>query len=130
MAIWVATAAAQLRRVLRMARLDLDQRGLDELVDQVVGLHAEALASRDFDVRPLAVLFGKLDAQIGAAARRERHHLVGEVNRLLRLRRRAQRLQSGHHHFLQIGLAHVDHVVDARSLAERRSRRRLAADRW
>ena len=35
-----------------LARVHLGARGGDELVDQIVGLDAEALAAADFDVRP------------------------------------------------------------------------------
>ena len=41
-----------------MARVDLGLRGGDKLVEQVVGLHAVALAAADFDERALLVLVG------------------------------------------------------------------------
>ena len=40
-----------------LARVDFGARGGDELVDQVVGLDAEALAAADFDVGSLLVFF-------------------------------------------------------------------------
>ena len=114
MAICVATCAPLVGGRFRMARGHFFERLFDQRVDQVVGLHAQALAAGDFDVGPLLVFLGELDAQLGAAARRKRHHLVGEVDRLVGLLVVAQRAQAGHHDVLQIGLPRVDHVVDAR----------------
>ncbi len=55
MAISVAIASLRREVVFGMARRHLVQRLLDQLVDQVVGLHAETLAAGDLDVRALRV---------------------------------------------------------------------------
>ena len=71
----------------RLARVHFGSRGGNQLVDQVVGLDAEALAAADFDVRPAAILFGNVVAKFHRAARRERDHLVAEVRVVIGLRR-------------------------------------------
>ncbi len=81
---------------------DLFQRFFDQVIHQVVGLDAESLASRDLHVRPLAVFFGERDAEIGAAARRKRHHLIREVRGAIGLFVVAESAQPGHHHVLQV----------------------------
>src|SRR5260370_35714167 len=65
-----------IRRSLGVARRDLGQRLFDQLVHKVVGFDAESLAAGDFDIRTLAILFGKHETQLNAATRRERHHLI------------------------------------------------------
>ncbi len=85
--------------------VDLGLRGGDELVDQVVGLDAEALAAADFDVGLLLVFFGDVVAEFDGAARRERDHLVAEVGvvvGLLGVAHAAQRLDDVG---LRVGLA-------------------------
>ena len=118
--------AAAPRGVVGVARRHLFQRLGDQAVHQVVGLHAQALAAGDLHVGPLAVFLGKRNAQLGAAARRQRHHLVGEVHRAVRLLVVAQAAQARHHHVLQIRLPRVDHVVDARAVSELLCRIRTA----
>ena len=46
-----------------LARVHFGARGGDELVDQVVGLDAEAFAAADFDVGFFLVLFGNARSQ-------------------------------------------------------------------
>jgi hypothetical protein len=49
----VATRAAAPAGLSSGAAIHFDQRGLDQLVHQVVGFDAEALAPGNLDVRPL-----------------------------------------------------------------------------
>ena len=132
MAICEAMARCSVGRSFGVARGHFVQRLSDQRVDQIVRLHAQALAPGNFDVRPFAVFFGKRNAQLGAAARRQRHHLIREVHRLRGLLRIAQRLQSCHHYVLQIRLPDVDDIVNARAVAKRRGRaaggRRIGRD--
>ena len=104
---------------------DLGQRLFDELVDEVVRLDAEPLAAGHLDVGTAAILFGKLDAQLGAASGRERHHLVGEMHGARGLLGETELAQAGHDDVLEIALARIDDVVDARGVAERGPARRL-----
>ena len=53
-------------------------------VEQVVGLDAEALASRDLDERPVRVL-ARVVAELARGGVRQRHHLVRVVDRVRRL---------------------------------------------
>ena len=123
MAICVATRRRCGFRIFGMPRRDFFQRLLDQLVDEIVGLDAQPLAAGDFDVGLLLVLFGQLDPHLDAGARRERDHLVGESARWPRPVFEAERAQPGDHHVLQIRLARIDDVVDARAAAERRRAR-------
>ena len=63
-----------------MAGVDLGFGGGDELVEQVVGLDAEAFAAADLDVGLLLVFFADGVAEFDGAARCERDHLVAEVS--------------------------------------------------
>ena len=105
------------RRVAGLARVHFGARGGDQLVDQVVGLDAEALAPADFDVgRPCPRR--NLVAQLHRAARRERDHLVAEVRVVVGLLGVAHAAQRLDHVGLRIGLPRVDHVVDGLRAAE------------
>ncbi len=90
----------------------------NQLVHEVVGLHAQTFAPGNFDIRAFGVFDGEFDSQLGAAARRKRHHLVGKVNRALGLFIESERFQPRYHDILQIGLADVDHVVHRVAVAE------------
>ena len=98
-----------------LARVHFGARGGDELVDQVVGLDAEALAPADFDVGPGQVFVGNVVAKFDGAARRERHHLIAEVRVVIGLFGIAHAAQRLNHVGLRVGLARVDHVVDGRA---------------
>ena len=79
----------------------------------------EAFAAGDFDVRPLACLLrrARCPARRSSAARAppSRRRSGCERSACSSIPERAQ---AGHHHVLQIGLARIDHVVDARAVAE------------
>ena len=62
-----------------MPAVDFFLRRGDQRVEQIVGLHAEALAPRYLDVGLGAIFFADLVAELQRAARRKRDHLVGEV---------------------------------------------------
>ena len=59
-------------REIGVAGVDFGSGGGDQLVEQIVGLHAEALAARDLDVGTLLVLFAdgvaEVQAQRGVSA--------------------------------------------------------------
>ena len=101
-----------------LARVDFGARGGDELVDQVVGLDAEALASADFDVGFFLVLIGDAIAEFFRAAGRERDHLVAEVGVVIGLGGVAHAAQRLDDVGLRVGLARVNHVIDGRGPAE------------
>ena len=105
-----------------LARVDLGARGGDELVDQVVGLDAEALAPADFDVRTGQIFWRNVVAQLDRAARRERDHLVAEVRVVVGLLGVAHAAQRLNHVGLRIALARVDHVIDGLRAAKVRMR--------
>ena len=112
MAIWVAIPRRSCVAQLRVPGIDFRLGRLDQAVEQVICFHAEAFASRNLDVGPGLVLFGKLVAEFGGAARRERDHLVGKVRVViggLIVSKTAQRLDD---RALGLGLARVDHVID------------------
>ena len=101
-----------------MAAVDFLLGGGDQRIEQVIGLHAEAFAAGYLNVGLGAVFFLDLVAEIQGAARRQRHHLVGEVRvvrGLLGVAQQANRLDDG---VLRIGLARVDDVVDGGDIAE------------
>ena len=106
-----------LRRV-RDAAIDFRLRRRDQPIEQVVGLHAEAFASRDFDVGASLVFLRKLVTKFGGAARRERDHLVGEMRVVVGGLVVAQAAQGFDHRVLRFRLARVDDVVDLRYIAE------------
>ncbi len=95
-----------------LARVDFGACGGDELVDQVVGLDAEAFAAADFDVGAFLVFGGDVVAEFDGAARRERDHLVAEVRVVVGLVGVAHAAQGLDDVGLRIGLARVDDVVD------------------
>ena len=127
-----AMAARSASGELRMPRIHFLARARFQLVEQVVRLHALALAPAHFDVRPLGVLRRNFVAHFDRAARRERHHVVGEMLQVVRLFGVAQRAQRLHHHLLRIGLPRVDHVVHFLRVAEVRAlrARRLRCSWW
>ena len=89
-----------------------------ELVEQVVGLDAEALAAADLDERPLLVFIGERVAEVVGAARRHGHHLVGEVGVVVGGLGEAHAAQRGDDVVLRVVLAGVDDVVDGVGVAE------------
>ena len=108
---------ALLRIAARVARVDLGLRLGDECVDQVVGLHAQSLASRDLDG---VLVLPDLVAERPRRGGREHHLLVGEVVRAQSALLVPERLDAGAHHALRVRLADVDHVVDSARVAEAR----------
>src|ERR1700729_2491684 len=62
-----------------MTRVDFFFCRSDELVEQVVGFHAETSAATDFDVGAGFIFIAKRVAEFGGAARGERDHLVGKM---------------------------------------------------
>src|SRR5262249_59801459 len=85
-----------------------------ELVDEVISFYAEAFAAADFDVGLFRVVSGEFIAELAGTARRERDNFVRKVNRVRRGLPVTEAPQSLRHHVLQIGLARVDDVVNAR----------------
>src|SRR6516225_8870541 len=59
-------------------------RRCDQPVDQVVGLHAEALAPGDLNVGTSFVVFRQLIAEFGGTTRGERDHLVRKMRVVVR----------------------------------------------
>src|ERR1700721_1567882 len=103
-----------------MTLIDFGLRRLDELVDEVIGLHSEAFAAGDFDVGTAAVFFGDVVAEIEGAARRKRAHLGGEVRVVVGLLGVAEAAQGFDDIGLGIGLTRIDDVVDGLGSAEER----------
>src|SRR2546427_10803296 len=90
----------------------------NECVNQIVGLHAETLAARDFNVGSRLVFLGKLISQLGGATRRERNHLIGEVSVMICLLRVAESAQGLDDSVLRFGLARIDDVINFSDIAE------------
>jgi DNA-binding phage protein len=88
-----------------LARVDFGARGGDELVDEVVGLDAEALAAADFDVGRALSSSETSVAKLLRAARRERDHLVAEVGVVIGLLGVAHAAQGLDDVGLRVGLA-------------------------
>jgi hypothetical protein len=105
-------------RSREFAELDLLGRFRDEAVDQVVGLHAEAFPTRHLDEGACAVLLGELDAERLGRGRRERDHLVREVRGASGELGESRAPHGFLDDLLRIRLPHVDHVDDARGVAE------------
>ena len=106
-----------------MAGVDLGFGGGDELIEEVVGLDAEALAAADFDVGFRAVLFADGVAEFDGAARGEGDHLVAEVGVVVGGLGEAHAAESCDDVVLRIVLAGVDDVVDVRRRGRRRGER-------
>ena len=123
MAMACAMAARSASGAFGMARVHFLARARFELVDQVVRLHALALAAAHFDVRPLGVFGRNFVAHFEGAARRERHHVVGEMLQVVGLFGVSQRAQRRHHHLLRIRLPRIDHVEHFVRVAEGRGAR-------
>src|SRR6266849_550702 len=68
-----------------MPLLHFGKRGRLQLVDQVVGLDAKPFAPAYFYIRLFRLLRRELIPHLRGASRRQRHNLVREVNRVLRL---------------------------------------------
>src|SRR5207245_11361324 len=96
---------------LMMAGVDFLCSRRNEFVNQIVGLYAETLAPRDFDVGSRLVFLRKLISQLGGSTRRERNHLIGEVSVMICLLRVAQSAQGLDDSVLRFGLARIDHGV-------------------
>ena len=109
----------------RVAAIHLGQSLLNQLVDEIVGLDAEALAARHLYVDLGLIFFAEFDPQFGASPGRERHHLIGEMNGLGGLRGITKCSKAGRHYVLQVGLPRVDHVIDRGSATEDRCAGRL-----
>src|SRR6266478_3978962 len=114
-----------------MPLLHFGKRGRLQLVDQVVRLHAKPFAPAHFYIRLFRLLRRKLIPHLRGAPRRQRHNLVGEVNRVLRLFFMSQSSQPFGYHVLQVCLPRINDVVDpGRGLPEvRRLRIALLACR-
>ena len=101
-----------------MAGVDFGFCGGDELVEEVVGFDAEALAAADFDVRFAAVFVADGVAEFDGASRGEGDHLVGEVGVVVGGFGVAHAAEGGDDVILRIVLARVDDVVDVVGVAE------------
>ena len=118
MAICVGDAGALGFVEFGMAAVDFLLGGGDQRVQQVVGLHAEAFAAGYLNVGLGAIFFLDVVAELQRAARRQRHHLIGEVRvvrGLLGVAQQAERFDDG---VLRIALPRVDDVVDRGDIAE------------
>ena len=105
------------RVALGVAGVDLRLRLGHEGVDEVVGLHAQALAAGDLD---RSLVPGDRVAEGPRGGGGEHHLLVGQVMAGRRRLRPGQRRDSGLHDPLWVGLADVDHVVHGGRMAEDR----------
>ncbi len=102
-----------------MAGVDFGFGGGDELVEEVVGLDAEALAAADFDEGFGAVFVADGVAEVDGAARREGDHLVAEVGVVVGGFGEAHAAEGRDDVVLRVVLARVDDVVDVRRLCRR-----------
>src|SRR6266851_346193 len=98
---------------LRMPLLHFRQRRRLQLVQQIVRFHAKPFAPAHFHIWLLRLFRRKLVAHFRRTPRRQRHNLIRQVNRPLRRLDVSQRPQSRRHHFLQISLPRINHVVNA-----------------
>ncbi len=96
----------------RLARVYFGTGRRDELVDQVVGLDTETLASADLDVGPGQVLVGNVVAQFDGAARSERYHFVAEMDIAVGLFGISHAAQGLDDVSLRVTLPRVNDVVD------------------
>ena len=97
---------------LRMTRVRLCARGRDHAVDQVVGLHSEALASADLYKVPRLVFLAQRVSKPFGRPRRKPDERIVQVRKAVTLRDVSQRPQRLLHLRLRIVLARVHHVVD------------------
>ena len=118
MAICVAICWRSCLAELRMTRVDFFFRRGDQLVEQIVGLHAKSLAPADLDVGARLVFVAKLVAKFRGTARGQRDHLVGKMRVVIGCFSVAQPAQRFDHGVLRLGLPGVDHVVDFGDVAE------------
>src|SRR5581483_11820846 len=97
---------------LRMTRINLHARRGDDAIDQVIGLHAEALASAHLDERAVLIFLAEHIAELLRGARCEPYERVVEVRVLRSLLLVSERPQRLLHLRLRVILARVDDVVD------------------
>src|SRR5579859_1958729 len=103
-----------------MTRVDLFLRGGDQLVEQVVGLHAEAFAPADFDVGAGFIFLIENVAEFSGAARRERHHLIRKMRVVIRSPSVPKAPERFNHRVLCLRLPRVDYIVDLGYISEMR----------
>ncbi len=101
-----------------MPAVDFLLGGSDQRVEQVIGLDTEPLTSRYLNVGLRAIFFFDLVTQLQRAARRERHHLVGEMRVVRGLFGVAQQANGLDDSILRIRLPRINDVIDRRDIAE------------
>ena len=103
---------------VRMPFIDFLLGRCHEHVNQVIGFHAEALATRDLDVVAPLVLGAQFIAELGGTAGRERNHLIGKMCVVLSLVFVAKASQSFHYRALSFSLSGINDVVDFTDASE------------
>ena len=88
------------------------------MIDQIVGLDAETFAPAHLDVWPRAIFFAQLDPEFLTSRRRERHHLVTEVDARIFADLRNHCGDAARHDLLRIRLSRIDDVIDSHAAAE------------
>ncbi len=97
---------------------DLGQGFLLEPVEKVVGLDAQALASRHLEEGSVLFLLRRGVAEFLQAVGGEGDHLIGEMDGLRGLGRKPEGPQPLDDDLLKIGLPGVDDIVDLAGLSE------------
>jgi len=119
-----ADAAPLVAREFGVSLADLVGRLVGEEIEQIVDLDADALPARDLDER-LPCLFAVRGDAVAERPRRrvrQRHHLVGKMNRILGFDGMSERPQRLAEQRLQVHLTRVDDIVNPLRVAERRRR--------
>src|SRR5208282_2347722 len=94
----------------RVALINFLPRAGLKAIEEVVGLHALALASADFDVGFLSVFGRNFVAEFLSAARSERDDVVGEVLQIVGLLRVTERAKARDDDLLGICLPGINDV--------------------
>src|SRR6185503_15808175 len=105
-------------RQVRISFFNFRERAGFELINQVVSLDAETLASAHLDVRPRAIFIAQLNAEFLTSRGRKRDHLVTEMNARVLADLGNNCRYATCDDLLRIRLSRVDDVVDGDAAAE------------
>src|ERR1700691_2847291 len=101
-----------------MAGVDLALGGSDELVEQVIGFHAETPAATDFDVGTGLVFVTQRVAKSSGATSAKRHHLIRKMRVVvgdLVMAELPQRFDIG---ILRLRVVVIDYVINFGNAAQ------------
>src|SRR5215472_661523 len=107
-------------RHLGIPGVDFLLRRRDQGIDQVIGLHAKALAARDLDERPFPILWRDFVAELFGTTRGKDDKSVREMMLIFSLLGITEATQCLNDIVLRVFLAKINHIVDGMHAAKMR----------